>query len=47
MFIKHFDMKKKKLLNKTSISILAAIVIIIAGALALKFIADSESRVDY
>ncbi|MEP7252454.1 MAG: hypothetical protein ABI683_08740 [Ginsengibacter sp.] len=40
-------MKTKKLLNKISIPILSAIVIIIAGALTLKMIADSESRVDY
>ncbi len=40
-------MKKKKFLDKKSIPILSAIAILIAGALALKIIADSESRVDY
>ncbi len=38
---------KKKFLNKTSISILSAVAIIIVGGLVLKIIADSQSRVDY
>lgn len=40
-------MKKDKYLNKTTISILSAVAIIIVGGLILKMIADSESRVDY
>ncbi len=38
---------KNKAFNKKTITILSAIVILVAGALALKMIADSESRVDY
>ncbi len=38
---------KKKALNKSSIAILSVVAIIVAGAIALKVIADSESRVDY
>ena len=46
LFIKYFVMKKK-FLNKTSISILSAVAIIIVGGIVLKVIADSQSRVDY
>ncbi len=38
---------KKKTLNTSTITILSVVAIIVAGALALKAIADSESRVDY
>ncbi len=38
---------KKKLLNKTSVSILTALGIVVGGLLLLKAIADSESRVEY
>ena len=38
---------KKKALNKSTIAILSVVAIIVAGAIALKVIADSESRVDY
>ncbi len=40
-------MKNKKGFNKTTITILSAVVILVAGALALKMLADSETRVDY
>ncbi len=38
---------KNKVFNKSTITILSVVAILVAGALALKAIADSESRVDY
>lgn len=38
---------KKKLLNDTTIPVYATIALLVIGSLVLKFIADSESRIDY
>lgn len=38
---------KKKIVNKTTITILSVVALLVGGALALKAIADSESRIDY
>ena len=38
---------KNKALNKSTIAILSVVAVLIAGAIALKVIADCESRVDY